>query len=128
MLKHLIIAAVSALCLSACSGVSVQTNLNPGNFTDYFKASTVDVVEEGDLEGKTYAVIGPVHGLSCQTDADDFPANETDARTALLRKAADKGANAVQIHKCVKAKDTGVCSLSVTCYGDALYVKDDKQL
>lgn len=128
MLKQLMVAAAAALCLSACSGVSVQTNLNPGNFTDYFKASTVDVVQEDELEGKTYAVIGPVHGLSCQTDADDFPANETDARTALLRKAADKGANAVTIHKCVQAKDTGVCALSVTCYGDALYVKDEPKL
>ncbi len=123
MLK-LIYALPAAALLAACSGVSVQTNLNPSNFTEYFKPSTVEVVTFADLEDQIYQVIAPVHGLSCQRDADDFPANETDARVDLLRRAADKGANAVVINKCLTARDTGACSISVTCYGDAVYVKE----
>lgn len=128
MILKIFMAGAAALVLTACQGgVSVDTNLNPSNFTDYFKASTVDVVEYEDLGARPYAVIAPVHGLSCQKDEDDFPANEADARTAMKRTAADKGANALVINKCVRAKETGVCYLSVTCYGDALYVKPDSE-
>ncbi len=116
--------AAAALAAGGCSGVSVRTNLNPGNFTDYFKASGVDVVTYEELEGSNYVRLGTARGLSCQEDADSFPANEADARTELKRHAVDMGANALVINQCIRAAETGACSLSVTCYGDALYVKD----
>ena len=125
MIKSLILSITTACALSACSGVSVDTNLNPGNFTEYFNPSAVTVTTYSDLQDKVYQVISPVHGLSCQQDADDFPANEADARTALKRAAADKGANALIINKCVTARETGACLLSVTCYGDAVYVREE---
>lgn len=125
-MKKLILPALTAAALAAggCTGVSVHTNLNPSNFTDYFKASGVDVVTYEELDGSNYMLIGGVHGLSCQEDEDDFPANEADARTELKRNAVDMGANALVINKCIRAAETGACSLSVTCYGDALYVKN----
>ncbi len=118
--------ALPAVILSACSSVSVDSNLNPRNFSEYFKASTVETVSYADLAKQTYALLGRTHGLSCQRDSDDFPANESDARTDLKRKAADMGANALVIHKCVRAQDTGACALSVTCYGDAIYVPEEQ--
>ncbi len=116
----------TACLLTACSSVSFDSNLNPHNFSEYFKPSQVETVTYAELADKTYSVLGAVHALSCQQNADDFPANAADARTELKRKAADMGANALVIHQCVRAEDTGACTLSVTCYGDAIYVPERK--
>lgn len=116
--------AAGLMALTACSGVSVHTNLDPENFTEYYKPSTVEVTTYEELGNTPYVHLGTLSGLSCQVKSDDFPANASDARTDLRRKAADAGANALVPGKCVTAKDTGACSISVTCYGDALLVED----
>ena len=119
MKRNLVWAA--ALALTACSSLSFHTNLDPGNFTEYYKPSRVEVLQgEAELDRRPYVSLGQVAGLACQAGERDYIATEADARTDARRKAADLGANAILFTRCVRINDTPACRVSVTCYGDAL--------
>lgn len=124
MFKSCALIFVVSCGLCACESVAFNTNLDPDNFKDYYKASAVEDSTYEGLTGKNYKSLGLVRGLSCQIDDRDFPANEADARTDARRKAADMGANAVVFGKCVKINKTPSCQVSVTCYADALLVNE----
>ena len=68
--------ALSALLLASCSSFEFKTNLDPSNFTEYFKPSSVDEVTEEDLVTKPYRTVKTVEGLSCQEDEKDAVATE----------------------------------------------------
>lgn len=111
------------LVVSGCESVSFSTNLDPQNFKDYYKPSMVELLSREDLNDHVYKSLGAVHGLSCQENDLQMPANEADARTDLKIKAADMGANALVVDKCVRVEhEDGVCKVSVTCYGQALVI------
>ena len=116
--------AMLAMSLCACESVAVNTNLDPQNFKDYYKASAVTDNTYEELSGKSYKSLGFVRGISCQLNPNDFPANEADARTQARRNAADLGANSVVFGKCVKIQKSPSCEVSVTCYADALMVNE----
>ncbi|WP_406021683.1 Rcs stress response system protein RcsF [Succinivibrio sp.] len=116
--------ALSALLLASCSSFEFKTNLDPSNFTEYFKPSSVEEVTEEELVSKPYRTVKTVEGLSCQEDEKDAVATEADARTKARIKAADAGANAIRFDKCVHLKNTKACRVSITCYADALIVDD----
>lgn len=125
IMKYL--ALLTALMLCSCSNFEVKTNLDPSNFTEYFKPSKVTEVTEEQLERMPNRSLGIVSGLSCQIKDGDAIANEADARTEARLKAVDKGANAIKFGKCVRLENTPACKVSVTCYADALVV-DEKSL
>ncbi len=116
---------LASLMLSACSGVSFHTNLDPSNIKEYYKPSAVEVIDsEADLDNRSYFVITQVKGMACQINDRDYIATEADARTEARIKAVDAGANAIRFGKCVRIENTPACKVSVTCYGDALSIDE----
>ena len=113
-----------ALSLTACSNYEFKSNLNPSNFTEYYKPSAAREVTEEELIKIPNRSLGLVSGLSCQTNDNDEVATEVKARTDARIKAADKGANAIKFGKCVHLQDTGTCKISITCYADALVIDE----
>ncbi len=117
--------SLAALGLTACQGVSFHSNLDPQNFVDYYKPSSVEVIEqESELDRRPYVSLAQVKGMACQVNEHDYIATEADARTKAKIEAANLGANAIKFGKCVHLKNTPACLVSVTCYGDALSVND----
>ncbi len=119
-------AVLGALSLSGCQDVAFETNLNPENFTEYFKPSTVEVYTNESILQHRFESLGLVTGLACQETEDDFIARESEARTDARRKAADMGANGIVFGKCIRLEQTASCAVSVTCYGEAFKVAQDK--
>lgn len=124
----LIIAISATLGLSSCGSYTFKTNLDPQNFVDYYKISTVKIVDNAYLEDKPYIVLANIKGLSCQMQKRDMIANETDARIALRQEALKYSqANAVLLGKCIRIKHDetdATCLESVTCYGQALRIDE----
>ncbi|MCR5084362.1 MAG: exopolysaccharide biosynthesis protein [Succinivibrionaceae bacterium] len=119
------LAAAALLLLAAgCGNYTFHSNLDPGNFKEYYKASYARETTLEELGNTPYTSLGLVEGLSCQERERDYIANERDARTELRKAAADRGANALVFGKCVRLTGTPACRISVTCYGEALRVKE----
>lgn len=121
-MKKILLICALGLCLGGCESFTFDSNLSPKRFVDYYKPSAVDEVTEAELTKVRYKELGTVEGLACQVRDQDYIATEADARTDAKRKAADKGANAIQFGKCTRLTDTPACKVSVTCYGEALIV------
>lgn len=109
-----------------CQDVAFETNLDPDNFTEYFKPSSVEIYTNETILEHHYESLGLVTGLACQETEDDFIARESDARTDARIKAADLGANGIVYGKCIRLEKTAACAVSVTCYGEAFKVAQDK--
>lgn len=114
-----------AFFLCSCSSVEFSSNLDPRVIGNYFKTSTVDEYTEEDLVGIPYKDLGSVDGFVCQVKPTDFIAKEDDAKTEVLKKAADIGANGVIFTKCMRAKETLSCNESVTCYARAILILEE---
>lgn len=113
------------LGLSAgCSNYSFHSNLDKKNFTEYFKPSSVRLVEKSDLDDLNYLILGTVEGNSCQEDANQAPPSMGEARTSARERAADMSGNALLISKCIELGKTPGCVASVTCYGQAIKISD----
>ncbi len=124
-MKSLTFLLPAAAFLCACQGgMTFKTNLDPSNFTEYFKPSQVDELSEAELLKARHKSLGTVSGLSCQIKDRDYIANVADARTDAKVKAVDLGANAIVFDKCVTLSDTPACKVSVTCYAEALLVEE----
>ncbi len=118
--------ALASLCLASCQGgVSFESNLDPNNVIDYLKPGSLEEVTYQELGDRPYISKGFVAGLSCQVKERDFIANETDARNDARNKAVELGANAIVFNKCIRVQKTEACLESVTCYADALFVKEE---
>ena len=116
---------LASIFLSACSGVSFHTNLDPSNIKEYYKPSAVEVIDsDAALDNRPYKVISQVKGMACQLNDRDYIATEADARTEARIKAVDAGANAIRFGKCVRIETSPACKVSITCYGDALSVDE----
>lgn len=126
MKKFIVFSAVAALC-AGCESFTFTTNLDPENFTEYYKPSTVETVTDTDLETLRHKSLGTVAGLACQARERDYIATEADARTDAKLKAAQMGADAIKFGRCVRLENTPACKVSITCYGEALSVAESKQ-
>lgn len=117
-----------AFGLSSCTSYTFKSNLDPQNFVDYYKISSVEIVDKDYLDDKAYIVLANIKGISCQEQKRDMVANETDARIALRQEALKyHKANAVLLDKCIRIKHEeadATCLESVTCYGQALQVDE----
>ena len=116
-----------AILLAGCDSFTFHTNLDPYNFREYYKPSTVSEVSDAQLAGSRYTSLGLVEGLACQANEQDYIATPGDARTDARIKAANLGANAIQFRKCVKLEDTPACKVSVTCYAEAFKLEEKGQ-
>ena len=128
-MKTLLISAL-VLLLSACAGeYKFNSNLNGEAIDDYFKASDVTVYDNATAPKPPYEIIGLVEGETCQEQANDAPAEISEARTLARRAAADKGANGLVIKKCLvfEEQDQGCFSRAI-CVGQAIKMPvKDKQ-
>ena len=124
--KGMVSAALLAVLLGGCQDVAFETNLDPDNFTEYFKPSSVEVYTNESILQNRFKSLGLVTGLACQETEDDFIARESEARTDAKLKAADLGANGIVFGKCIRLEKTAACVVSVTCYGEAFQVAQDK--
>ena len=124
--KGMVSAALLAVLLGGCQDVAFETNLDPDNFTEYFKPSSVEVYTNESILQHRFKSLGLVTGLACQETEDDFIARESEARTDAKLKAADLGANGIVFGKCIRLEKTATCVVSVTCYGEAFQVAQDK--
>ncbi|WP_299787773.1 Rcs stress response system protein RcsF [uncultured Shewanella sp.] len=120
-MKTLFIAPL-VLLLSACAGdYQFNTNLDGEAINEYFKASDVTVYEGNTEPVVPYETIGLVEGETCQEGANDAPASISEARTLARRAAADKGANAILIKKCMVFEEQGQgCFSRAVCIGQAI--------
>lgn len=115
------------LLLASCSNYSFHTNLDKENFTEYFKPGTVTVVDKAELEQLDYQVLGTVEGTSCQEQANQAVPVLGDARTDARRRTADLGGNALVLSQCLELQQTPGCLASITCYGQAMIVREPQQ-
>ena len=126
MTKFALALLAGSVLLGGCQDVAFETNLDPDNFTEYFKPSTVEVYTNESILNYRFESLGLVSGLACQETEDDFIAHESEARTDAKLKAADLGANGIIFGKCIRLEKTAACAVSVTCYGEAFKVAVDK--
>lgn len=114
----------SLVCLTGCSWFSFSTNVDPENFTEYYKSSLVKQYHKEDLQTlENYEDLGPVEGISCQAAPEEAEPKEKLAMKYMLESAYDIGANAVVTGKCIELEATLHCIKEYTCYGQALKVK-----
>lgn len=120
-MKTLLIPAL-VLMLSACAGdYKFNSNLSGEAIDDYFKASDVTLYDATFAPKPPYEIIGLVEGETCQEQANDAPADLSEARTLARRAAADKGANGLMIKKCLLIEEQGQgCFSRALCVGQAI--------
>ena len=115
---------IPVLCLSGCSWFSFSSNIDPDNFTEYYRAAGIEQYTKADLDKfDSYEDLGDIEGISCQVTEKDAEPVEALARRYLLESAADLGANAVIMGKCIELENTLHCLKEYTCYARALKVK-----
>lgn len=130
-MKHSIKLALSlgvSVLLTACStNYAFNSNLDSTAIKEYFKASDVQVYQDGVSPNAAYKIIGLVEGESCQALANDAPASQGEARTQARKKAADLQANGIIIKKCAlipsdnsAVKSAQGCYSKVICVGQAI--------
>lgn len=111
-------------CLSGCSWFFFSSNIDPDNFTEYYRAAGIEQYTKADLDKfDSYEDLGDIEGISCQATEKDAEPVEALARRYLLESAADLGANAVIMGKCIELENTLHCLKEYTCYARALKVK-----
>lgn len=86
-MKTLPLTALMLTLLSGCSLFQVNTNLDKKNFTEYFKPSSVAVMDKTQVLDVDAKPIGTVEGESCQTDDTQPIPNITDAQTSARKKS-----------------------------------------
>lgn len=107
--------------LNGCADhYQVNSNLDPQNFQQYFKTSSVQEMTNQQLRQYNYTVISTVEGNSCQEKSNQPPANISDAKVDALRKAADVKANAIVFSTCTTYPADNVCFSSISCYAKAI--------
>ena len=79
-MKTLPFTALMLTMLSGCSLFQVNTNLDKENFTEYFKPSSVAVMDKAQLLDADATPVGTVEGESCQSDTTQPVPNITDAQ------------------------------------------------
>ncbi|QKJ85942.1 Outer membrane lipoprotein RcsF [Paramixta manurensis] len=77
-----------------------------------------------DLVSKPFRDLGEVSGESCQSTAQDSPANLNTARKRMQIRASSMKANAVLLHKCEIVTGAPGCYRQAVCQGSALKVSD----
>lgn len=122
-MKFLPVAVISLGFLSGCSLFNVHTNLDKENFTEYFKPSSVEIMEKNQLTDLNTVMLGTVEGESCQADDTQPQPNKTDAVTAMRRKVADMGGNTLVLGKCAEMPATTNCKASLVCFGQGYKVQ-----
>lgn len=143
MIKKLPIYAVATLVISflltSCSNNYISTNLDKDNFSEYFSASAVRIVNsEQDFSGR-YQFIGAVEGQDCQVKAHHAAPDEINARTQARQQAFNLNANAVVFSGCALldpeqlaqlnaqgskiSNDAQQCQALIICYAKAYAVE-----
>ncbi|MBO6258437.1 MAG: exopolysaccharide biosynthesis protein [Succinivibrio sp.] len=125
-MKRLIISALVVWCCVGCESFTFTSNLDPDNFSNYYKPSSVETMTEEELQNVRHKSLGTVAGLACQAKDRDYIATEADARTDARIKAADMGADAIKMGRCVRLENTPACKVSITCYAEAYSVGESK--
>lgn len=114
-----------SIAVVGCSWFTFSTNIDPQNFTEYYKASLVKQYSKEDLQSiEDYEDLGTVDGISCQVSEEEPTPSEKLAQRDLLEKSYDLGANAIIMGKCIELEATLHCIREYTCYGQALKVKE----
>ena len=90
-MKILPLSVLTLSLLTGCSLFDVHTNLDKENFTEYFKPSSVEIIEKDKLVDLNVLPLGTVEGESCQADDTQPQPNKTEAVTQMRRQVADMG-------------------------------------
>ncbi len=125
-MKILPLSVLTLSLLTGCSLFDVHTNLDKENFTEYFKPSSVEIIEKDKLVDLNVLPLGTVEGESCQADDTQPQPNKTEAVTQMRRQVADMGGNAIVVGKCIEMPSTVDCKASLVCYGQGYKVKETK--
>ncbi len=118
---------VMGISTAGCSWFSFSSNVDPRNFREYYKSSLItQYTKEEAVNLPPYDDLGIVEGMDCQISEEYATPKEGVARKLMLENAADSGANAVIIGKCIKVENTLSCISEYTCYAQAIRIHDDK--
>lgn len=77
---------------------------------------------EPELQSMKVQKLAAVSGGDCQITREDPPANISDARVDMQKRAAKMGANAVLLHQCQVMTAASSCFQLAVCAGTALNV------
>ncbi len=123
--SKLLLIIATLLFLTSCSWFSFSSNVDPKNFKEYYKSSLITQYSKKEATSlPSYEDLGLVEGLDCQVSEEYPTPKEAIAKKIMLENAADLGANAVILGKCVKIENTLTCISEYTCYGQAIKLKD----
>ena len=114
---------LTSVFICGCSLFSFDSNLNPDNFSEFYKNVKLETYKNNELAKLDYVDLGTVEGLSCQIKEDDPVANESDARDDARKKAVNQDANGIIFSSCIALSNTPACTTSVSCYARIIYVK-----
>lgn len=121
MMKFIIVSFCFVLLVGCAGKYTFNSNLNKNEINEYFKVSTVQLIEKSHIPPRPFNPLGIVDGESCQIGLNDAPASAAMARTQLRKHAANKGANGVMLDNCINfdEPDSG-CITRVYCVGQAI--------
>lgn len=137
-----ILLTLSAMILMSCTNnYTLSTNLDKGNFTQYFAPGQVEIYpSEAEMSGH-YQFIGAVEGDDCQLKQHHAAPSEINARTHARQNAFNMGANAVIFTGCAlidqsqsaienkpSITESKQCLLSLVCYGKAYKLEQIKPI
>lgn len=129
--KKLTTLLLALLLISCNSNYSVSTNLDNGNFKDYFSPSNVIIYQSEQEIINRYKFIGLVEGEDCQLKAHHAIPDEINARTNARKVAFQRQANAIVFTGCALIDSTistqtpqeKQCLSTLVCYGKAYQVE-----
>ncbi len=128
--KKLTMIGLLILAISSCSqNITVNSNLDPENFREYFSVGKVSIIKDESELPKPYKYIGLVEGQSCQLKAHHELPNEIDARTDTRKNAITMNANAVLFTSCTLITNNEAdkqCIATRVCYAKAYIIQQPK--
>lgn len=118
------------LSVAGCAQkITLNSNLDPDNFRDYFSASKVKIINDESELSTPYKFIGLVEGQSCQEKAHHELPDEITARTETRKNAYQLHANAVLFTACTLIENNEAdkqCVATRVCYAKAFITQASK--
>ena len=130
----LLTALITSTLITSCSNNYLSTNLDKGNFDDYFSASNIKIYQSEKAINGRYQFIGSVEGQDCQVKPHHAVPDEINARTQARQQAYNEHANGVVFSNCVllskeqlqqlnNSNDAQQCHAIVVCYAKAYQIE-----
>ena len=123
MIKKLCLTAIlGAGAIIGCTPIMQSIPLRDMSEQEIKASNAVVMLNQAQLAGKKFSVLGSVEGISCKRNRHDPSATRSDALFQTRFWASKKNANAIANVRCVQNKDAleKGCLETYTCTADAI--------